>query len=171
MSENNLTVADDMMVSLDYTLRLDDGEIVDQSDERGPLNFLQGKGQIIPGLENALYGMAIGDEKDVVVQPAEGYGERDPEAKAIVPLEAFPADMVPEPGMQLYVRDQLGRAMPASIVEVLGEGVSLDLNHPLAGETLHFHAKIVALRPATPQELAPSCGGCSGCGPSSSCAC
>ena len=97
-----VTIQDGLVVSLDYTLRLDDGEIVDQSDERGPLNFLQGKGQIIPGLEKALYGMSVGDEKDVVVQPGEGYGERDPEAKAIVPLNAFPPNMVPEPGMQLY---------------------------------------------------------------------
>ncbi len=81
MSDENLAVSDGLVVSMDYTLRLEDeGEVVDTSAGREPLQFVQGEGQIIPGLEQELYGMKIGDEKNVVVAPAEGYGESDPEA-------------------------------------------------------------------------------------------
>ncbi|MBN1178834.1 MAG: peptidylprolyl isomerase [Anaerolineae bacterium] len=172
MSEIQATVTNDMMVSIVYTLRLDNGEIADSSDGHGPLQFVHGRGQIIPGLEKALYGMGVHEEKDVIVAPAEGYGERDPEANTTVPHDSFPPHMQPEVGMQLYVRDQLGRAMPVFVSEILDEGVTLDFNHPLAGETLHFHVKVVGVRPATPAELAPSgCSGCSSCSSSSGCSC
>jgi FKBP-type peptidyl-prolyl cis-trans isomerase SlyD len=169
MADTKLTVADDMVVSLEYTLRLDDGEIVDTSAERGPLEFLQGQGQIIPGLEQALYGMAVGDEKDVMVEPADGYGVRDPEALEPFPRDAFPPDLSLEPGMGLRMRDPAGRTVVAYVAAVRSDDVVLDFNHPLADETLYFHAKVSALRPATAAEMASgcgtSCGGCSGgCG-------
>jgi FKBP-type peptidyl-prolyl cis-trans isomerase SlyD len=78
--------------------------------------------------------------------------------------------MTLEPGMGLHMRDGLGRVVVASVTEVRSDGVMLDLNHPLAGETLHFHAKISGLRPATSEELAPDCGTCGGGCPSSGCA-
>jgi FKBP-type peptidyl-prolyl cis-trans isomerase SlyD len=170
MTEKEITVADDLVVSLDYTLRLDDGELVATSDGTGPLEFLQGRGQIVPGLERALHGMAVGDEKDVVVAPGDGYGVRDPDALQLVPHDAFPPDMTLEPGMGLRMRDGLGQVVVAHVTEVRPDGVMLDLNHPLAGETLHFHAKISGLRPATSEELAPDCGTCGGGCPSSGCA-
>jgi len=77
MTHSNLSIADGVVVSFDYTLRLADGEIIDSSDEFGPLVILQGYDEIIPGLGNALYGMSVGDEKDVIVEPAAGYGDRD----------------------------------------------------------------------------------------------
>ena len=156
MTEKGLTVADDLVVSLDYTLRLDDGEIVDTSisDDREPLQFLQGRGQIIPGLEQALSGMAVGDEKDVVVEPAEGYGERNPEDVEFVEHTVFPPDLDLEPGMLLRMRDDKGRAFETYVAEVRPDGVLLDFNHPLAGETLHFNVKIIDLRRATSEELA-----------------
>jgi len=156
VTEAKLTVADDLVVSLDYTLRLDDGEVIDTSttDDGEPLEFLHGRGQIIPGLEQSLVGMAIGDEKDVVVTPADGYGEEDPEAFQEVPLDVFPPDMTLEPGMGLGMRDSSGQALNAYVVEVRPEGVLLDFNHPLAGETLYFSVKIAGLRPATEEELA-----------------
>jgi len=172
MTDTNLTIADDIVVSLDYTLRLDDGEIIDASTDRGPLEFLQGRGQIIPGLEQALYGMAVGDEKDVEVAPADGYGVHDPDAFQVFERDVFPADMTLKPGMGLRMRDEAGRAVAAFVAEVRPSGVLLDFNHPLAGETLYFHVKIANLRTATAAELASSgCGAsCSGCS-SEGCAC
>lgn len=153
MADRTLTVQDEMVVSLDYTLRLDDGQIVDSSAGQQPLDFLQGRGQIIPGLEQALYGMAIGDEKRVTVTPQEGYGDVDPDAFQIVPHGAFPPDLELSPGMQLQARDEHGQVMPVYVSDIRDDGVLMDFNHPLAGETLHFDAKVVGLRPATHEEL------------------
>ncbi len=163
------TVQDGMVVGLDYTLRLQDGDIVDTSDGQGPLTFLPGTGQLIPGLEQELYGMALEEEKDVVVQPVEGYGEYDPQEVHVVPHSAFPPALQLEPGMQMRVRDRLGQVRMATVANIDPEGVSLDLNHPLAGKTLYFHVRIANLRPATEADMAHSCGSscgscCGGCG-------
>lgn len=154
MTEDKLVVKDDMVVGLDYTLRLKDGAVVDSSQDREPLKYMQGQGQIIPGLEQELYGMAVGDEKSVAVEPAQGYGEKDPNAVQVVPNEAFPPDLEPEPGMRLQMRDEQGRVFEAFVVEVRPDDVVLDFNHPLAGETLHFDVKIDSLRQASEEELA-----------------
>jgi FKBP-type peptidyl-prolyl cis-trans isomerase SlyD len=154
MTEGQLVVYDDLVVSLDYTLRLDDGEIVDSSAEQEPLQFLQGHGQVLPALESALYGMAIGEEKDVVVGPDEGYGELDPDAFQQLPLDAFPPDMAVEPGMVLELLDDTGETLVAFVAEVRPDNVVLDFNHPLAGETLYFYLKVAGLRRATGEELA-----------------
>lgn len=154
MTETKLTVADGMVVSLDYTLRLDDGQVIDSSDGREAFQFLQGRGQIIPGLEQALYGMAIGEEKEVEVTPADGYGETDPDAYQRVPHDIFPQDMELTEGTELHLKDQSGRAIEAYVAEISPEGVLLDFNHPLAGETLYFQVRITDLRPGTSEELA-----------------
>jgi FKBP-type peptidyl-prolyl cis-trans isomerase SlyD len=154
MTDAKLTITDGLVVGLDYTLRLDDGEIIDSSSGQEQLEFLQGRGQIIPGLEQALYGMAVEDEKDVVVAPAEAYGEQDPDAIELVARDVFPPDLDLKPGMGLRMRDDSGRGLEAYVAEVRPEDVVLDFNHPLAGETLYFHVKIAALRPATSEELA-----------------
>jgi FKBP-type peptidyl-prolyl cis-trans isomerase SlyD len=154
VAEEKLTVADGLVVGLDYTLRLDDGETIDTSADQEPMEFLQGQGQIIPGLEQALYGMAVDDQKEVVVAPAEGYGEEDPDAFELVARDVFPADLELKPGAGLRMRDESGQAMVAYVAEVRPDEVLLDFNHPLAGETLYFQVKIAALRPATSEELA-----------------
>jgi FKBP-type peptidyl-prolyl cis-trans isomerase SlyD len=156
MTDAGLTVADDLVVSLAYTLRLEDGEVIDTSPahDREPLEFVQGQEQIIPGLEQALYGMALGDEKEVVVAPIDGYGEHDPEAFEMVERHIFPAEMTLEPGMSLRVRESSGEILDATVVDVRPEGILLDFNHPLAGETLYFQVKIAGLRTATEEELA-----------------
>lgn len=154
MTETKLTVADGMVVSLDYTLRLDDGQVIDSSDGREAFQFLQGRGQIIPGLEQALYGMAVGEEKEVEVGPADGYGETDPGAYQRVPHDIFPPNMELTEGTELHLKDQSGRAIEAYVSEISPEGVLLDFNHPLAGETLYFQVKIADLRPGTSEELA-----------------
>jgi FKBP-type peptidyl-prolyl cis-trans isomerase SlyD len=148
------TVQDGMVVSLAYSLRLNGSDVIDSSAEGEPLEFLQGAGQIISGLEQALYGMAVGDEKQVTVAPADGYGEMDPEGVQFFPASAFPESMELEVGMALQAQDSSGHVHTVYVSEVQEDGVVLDFNHPLAGETLHFHAKIAGLRPATDEELA-----------------
>ena len=156
MAEDQLHVEDGMVVSIEYTLRADDahGEVLDSSEDGSPLQFLQGYGQVIPGLERELYGMAVGDAKSVTVEPAEGYGEEDPDAYTEVPRDQLPDDLEPEPGMPLGVRDDQGQVFQAYIAEVRADSVLLDFNHPLAGQTLHFDIKIADLRPATDDEQA-----------------
>ena len=154
MTDTTLKIADGMVVSLDYTLRLNDGEVIDSSDDGEALQILQGQGQIIPGLEQALYGMAEGEEKDVEVAPTEGYGEKDPDAYEMVDHDVFPSDLVLSKGMGLRLRDESGQPLEAYVADIRTEGVLLDFNHPLAGETLFFHVKIAGLRPGTTEELA-----------------
>ncbi len=167
MTEKTLEISDGLMVSLDYTLRLDDGEVADTSEGREPVQFIQGQGQIVPGLEKELYGMKIGDEKDVVVEAAEGYGEYNPEAMQMVPKDAFPEDMELEKGMGIQVNDGSGRTMVAFVDEILPEGVKLDFNHPLADETLHFHVEVAGLEQPNQANVMSGGNPCSGCASSS----
>ncbi|MCI0398614.1 MAG: peptidylprolyl isomerase [Chloroflexi bacterium] len=154
METNPLTIDDDDVVSLAYSLRLDDGQEVDSSDGDDPLEFIQGYGQIIPGLEEALYGMAVGEEKQVVVEPEDGYGHYDVDDFSVVPRDAFPPELTLAPGMGLSVQDsESGEVFQAYVAELHSDSVVLDFNHPLAGETLHFQVKIVGLRAATDEEL------------------
>ena len=147
------TVNDDMVVSLDYTLRSDDEEVLDSSEGRPPLQFIQGKGQIISGLENELYGMEVGQEKRVIVPPEDGYGPWQEEQVQNLPRNVFPENMELEEGMGVELRDtNSGRSYQAFIKEIQPETVVVDFNHPLAGETLYFDVKIVSLREATREE-------------------
>ncbi|HSM54551.1 MAG TPA: peptidylprolyl isomerase [Candidatus Sulfomarinibacteraceae bacterium] len=153
-NETDIQVQDDIVVGLDYVLRLDDGEVVDSSQGRDPLEFIQGRGQIITGLEQELYGMGVGDEKSVRVEAGEAYGEYDDERLQNVPRDAFPDDMELEEGMSVRMRDSnSGNLFDAYIDEVGEDSVVLDFNHPLAGETLHFDVKISSLRQASDEEL------------------
>ena len=155
MDSNPLTVSDDLVVSLGYSLSLEEEAVIDSSDGDEPLEYLHGRGQIIPGLEKALYGMAVGDEKQVTVKPADGYGEVDAEDSVFMPLESLPPDVALEIGESVYVRDsESDEEYQAFIAEIGEESVKLDFNHPLAGQTLFFDVKIEGLRSATTEELA-----------------
>lgn len=145
-------VEKDVVVSIDYTLNVD-GEVVDFSDKDEPLEYIQGHGQIIPGLENAMEGMTVGQSKDVNVPAAEAYGEFDPEAVVEVSREDFPPDVPIEVGTPLQVRNMEGQVMDAHIAEVQGDKIRLDFNHPLAGKNLEFKVTVVDLRSASPEEL------------------
>lgn len=158
MSDTNLIVADGVVVNLDFTLQLDDEQIIDTSEGQEPLVFLQGYSQIMPALQQAIIGMSVGDEKDVVVAPADGYGERDSDAFELVPLDTFPPELTLTLGMGLKLRDQMGQVHKVHVSDIRPDGVMVDFNHPLAGETLYFHVKIAALRAATPKELAEKRG-------------
>jgi len=152
MNETKLTVQDDTVVTLDYTLTVE-GEVIDHSGENGPIEFLQGSGQVIQGLENALYGMASGESKQIVVQPAEGYGDEDVEAYAEIPLSEFPPEIPLEIGVQLQLRDEDGDEFEAYVEEVQEKVVILNFNHPLAGKELSFSITVVDIRPATAEEI------------------
>ncbi len=148
---DELKVQDGQIVSMDYTLHVD-GEMIDSSSGHEPLEFLQGAGNIIPGLEQELYGMAIGENKKVIVQPEDGYGTLDPDALVDVPREQFPAEIPLEAGVEIQVTDQSGNPMMARIDSVDDDNVKLDFNHPLAGKELHFDVTVVGLREATDEE-------------------
>lgn len=152
-----------MVVSLDYSLHLGDEEIIDSSEGQPPLEFVQGQQQIVPGLEQALYGMEVGEKKDVVVEPADGYGERNPEANQVVPRDAFEEGAELKAGMPIRVSDGSGRTATAFVADVGSETVKLDFNHPLAGETLHFHVEIAGVREATNADMMGGCCSCGSC--------
>jgi FKBP-type peptidyl-prolyl cis-trans isomerase SlyD len=147
-----LRVNDGHVVSLDYTLHVD-GMVVDSSEGGEPLQFIQGMGHIIPGLENELYDMKVGDNKLVVVSAKNGYGEVDTEAFMDVPRDAFPTEVPLVIGTELELRDQSGHPMLARIDSVSEDNIRLNMNHPLAGKELHFEVKIAGLRPATEEEV------------------
>ena len=155
MSDENITVADDIVVSMAYILRIEDGRLIDQSEDDAPMEYIQGARQIIPGLEKALIGLNIGDEKDVEVKPADGYGERDPDDIVEMPRGNLPESLNLSVGKPIKMKDsESGESFKAYVVESNPETVTLDFNHPLAGKTLDFHVKIVDLRQATEEELA-----------------
>lgn len=145
-------VTDDVVVSIDYTLTVD-GQVVDTTEGDEPLSFLQGHQNIIPGLERELSGMKIGDSKQVVVSPAEAYGEIDPDNIIDVPRSEFPEEIPLEKGTELEVKNSDGEVLSATINEVNKDTVKLDFNHPLAGKELTFDVTVVDLRQATEEEI------------------
>ncbi len=137
-------IEDGSKVSIHYTLRVD-GEVVDSSEGQEPLEFQQGSGQIIPGLEAALAGMASGDSKEVVVPPETAYGPVNPEAIQTVPKTAFETTEGLQVGGVIAGETSDGRKFRARVSDIGLETVTLDLNHPLAGKTLHFSVEVVSV--------------------------
>ena len=146
------SVQKDVVVSMEYTLQVDNEEI-DSSKGQDPLQFLAGHGNILTGLEREMIGMKVGDSKDVVVPPEDGYGEFDEEGFMDVPRSAFPKDMTIEEGAELTVRDDSGQSRYARVDMIEGDNVTLNFNHPLAGDELHFNVKVVGLREPNAEEL------------------
>jgi len=145
-------VADGVVVSIDYTLHVD-GEMVDFSEKDEPLQYIQGSGSIIRGLERAMDGMVVGANKKVLVQAAEAYGLPDPSAVVHVSRAEFPQDIPLEVGTMIQVRNIDGEVLDARITDVQPDHVELDFNHPLAGKNLEFNVTVVALREASEEEL------------------
>jgi len=141
------------VVSIDYTLRDDDGNIIDKSDEGRPLVYMQGFGNIIPGLENAMDGKAEGDTVEVRVAPEEGYGLSRPEMIQVVPMDRFEGmEGQVEVGMQFHAQTQ-GGVVAVRVVKVENEEVTIDGNHPLADQHLNFIVDVREIRLATIEEL------------------
>lgn len=153
MTDGKPAIRENMVVTLDYTLTLDNGEVADSTQDGMPLRFLAGSGELLPAFEDALIGLTAGDELNLTLSPEDGYGEYDEEAFEEVSIENFPSREGLEPGTAIGVRDSDGETYPAYISEVHEDTVILDYNHPLAGETLHFHVTVLDVRPATAEEL------------------
>ena len=145
-------IADGSVVTLQYTLRDDDGEILDSSDDGEPLSYLHGADNIVPGLERELTGKKAGDTFKVAVAPADGYGERTGQTTQ-VPREALGEATDIEVGDQVYAQDEDGDVIPLWITELATDHVMVSPDHPLAGATLHFQIEVSSIRSATAEEL------------------
>jgi FKBP-type peptidyl-prolyl cis-trans isomerase SlyD len=148
-----MQIADQLVVLMHYTLTNDQGEVIDSSSGGEPLAYIHGGGGIIPGLEKALTGKQTGDKLTVKVTPAEGYGERDERLIQQVPRRAFQGIKDIQPGMSFQAQGN-GGPMQVTVTRVMGDMVTVDGNHPLAGETLNFDVEITDVRAATEEELA-----------------
>ena len=149
----NMKVGKDKVVLMHYTLKNDAGDVIDSSDGGDPLPFLQGHGNIIPGLESALEGSKVGDKLDVSIKPEEAYGERMKDAIQEIPSSALKGVDEVKVGMQLQSQDQDGNAFLVSVTKIEDDKITVDANHPLAGETLHFSVSIESVRKAEAEEL------------------
>ncbi len=147
-----MQVGDNKVVSIHYTLKNENGEVLDSSEDREPLSYIHGQGNIIPGLENALTGAENEAEIDVTVTPEEGYGERHDQLIQDVPMSAFEGVDEVKPGMQFQAQTEAGPRV-ITVQEVGEEEVKIDGNHPLAGETLHFKVKVDEVRDASDEEI------------------
>lgn len=141
------TVTDGKQVSLEYTLKLDDKNVLESNVGKEPMTYTQGAHEIVPGLEKAMEGLAVGDKKHVEVKPADGYGDVDPKAfqevkKSQIPEQAWKV------GTQLEAKSADGQSMFPRVTEVKSDTIVLDFNHPLAGKTLFFDIKVLDIRPA-----------------------
>ncbi len=143
-------ITKDQVVSLQYTLRDDSGNVLDASNGNA-LVYLHGHNNIIPGLEKELNGMKTGDKKQVTIQPDDAYGQYDPELKFALPREQF-GGQAPQAGMMVQLQSPQGQII-ARIENVSEQQVQLDANHPLAGQTLHFEVEVTEVREATSEEL------------------
>ena len=148
-----MQITKEKVVEIHYTLKNNDGKIIDSSEGQAPLMFLQGFGNIIPGLEKALEGKQKGDKVDVVIPPEEAYGVRQIDLIQKAPLSAFEDSSQIKVGAQFQMYGEHGPVI-ATVTAVDVDGAILDLNHPLAGETLHFNVSVETVRDALPEELA-----------------
>ena len=146
-------IAKNKVVSLSYCLKDTQGEELDRADADDPMKYLHGGGTIVPGLENALNGLKVGEKKEVIVKPGDGYGDILSDLKMKVERKMFPADQKIAIGMQFMAELGDGRKHPFIVVEMKDDNINIDGNHPLAGQTLHFSVEVMGIRDATSEEL------------------
>lgn len=139
-----MKIAENAAVSIHYTLTNDAGEVLDSSQGQEPLDYIHGSGQIIPGLEAALEGKQVGDTLQVTIAPEDAYGPRHEELIQPVPREAFEGVDDIEPGMQFQAESEEGMQL-VTVAAVDETTVTVDANHPLAGETLHFDVEVTSV--------------------------
>lgn len=158
-----MTIAKDCTVAFDYTLKDENGIVLDTTDGAEPLEYIHGRDGLIAGLEKALEGKEAGAElKDIVIQPADAYGEYLPQLVAEVERSSFPEGIEIEKDMQFEAEGPDGIQI-VTVTKVSGDKITVDGNHPLAGKTLHFDVRILAVREATEEDFARQCcshGGC-----------
>ena len=155
-----------IFVSVDYKGTLQNGEIFDTSSGRQPLEVQIGAGKVIKGFEEALLGMSLNEKKSFTIEPEDAYGQRDQSLKRVFARAEVPPETDLQVGQIVGIRSQEGQQIPASIVQVDDENVTADMNHPLAGEVLHFEIEVVGISSMPTQDPA-ECGhgcDCSSCG-------
>ncbi len=158
-----MIISNDKVVSIEYTLKDAEGEILDSSEGVGPLEYIHGHKNLIPGLERELAGKKSGDSFSVTVEPKDAYGEYSEELLVSVSKEQFPEDVELEVGMQFEAGNQAENRL-VTVVEIADNTVTIDANHPLAGETLYFDVKVTDVRDATDDELRQGLMDGCGCG-------
>lgn len=146
-------IGEKRVVTLHYTLKSSKGEVIDSSVGSDPLTYLHGGGEMVPGFEKALIGKKAGEKHAFTVAPADGYGERKGKGPQRVPKAAFEGIGDIEVGMALDTEGDDGRSQTVWIAAIDNDFVTIDINHPLAGETLHFEVEVLAVRKATPDEM------------------
>ncbi|MCQ4347626.1 peptidylprolyl isomerase [Pseudomonas stutzeri] len=149
-----MQIAANKAVSIDYTLTNESGEVIDSSVGSAPLVYLHGAGNIIVGLEKALEGKQAGDELEVSIEPEEAYGDYSVELVAVLDRSMFEGVDQLEVGMQFHASAPNGGMQIVTIRDIEGDDVTVDGNHPLAGQRLNFKVKVVNVRDAQPEEIA-----------------
>jgi FKBP-type peptidyl-prolyl cis-trans isomerase SlyD len=147
-----MQIAEKTVVTIDYTLKDDNGKVLDSSTD-GQFAYLHGANNIIPGLENALNGKSAGDEVEVTVSPAEGYGERNDSMVQAVPRDMFESEQEIVVGMQFHAQSPEGDMVVVTVTDVDKDDITVDGNHPLAGMDLNFGVKVIEVREATAEEI------------------
>ena len=148
-----MLIAQDKVVLIHYTLTDDAGKVLDSSSGGEPLAYIHGQGNIIPGLEKALDGKQAGDKLNVRVEPAEGYGVRDDSLVQQVPRRSFGGAPNVQPGMQFHAQSKQGQTRVVTVTRIQGDMVTVDGNHPLAGEVLNFDVEVAEVREPSGEEL------------------
>ncbi|MDD5790151.1 MAG: peptidylprolyl isomerase [Spirochaetia bacterium] len=167
------------MVKIHYTLKDDEGNLIDSSEGKEALEYLHGVGMLIPGMERELENREKGDKFSAVIDPKDGYGEYRPEYVVEVPRDRFDTEVEIQVGQKFQADTPTG-TMLVTVTKVTPENITIDSNHELAGKTLHFDVEVVDVRDASEEEIAPytanfggcggGCGGCGGgCGEDSDC--
>ena len=149
-----MLIADQHVIAIEYTLTNEAGEVLDSSEGSEPLVYLHGAGNIIAGLENALVGKAVGDELEVSIEPADAYGEYSAELITNIGREMFEGVEQLEVGMQFHASAPDGGMQIVTIRDIEGDEVTIDGNHPLAGQQLNFKVKVASVRAASEEEIA-----------------
>ncbi len=147
-----MKISDKKVVGIHYILKDDNGEIIDSSEGQSPLVYIQGSGNVISGLEQALINKEAGDKLHVVINPEDAYGLRDENLVQSVPLSNFQNQNDVKEGIQYRVETSDGMRV-ATVTKIENETVTIDMNHPLADEVLHFDVEITEIREATEEEL------------------
>jgi len=140
------------VIGLHYALKNNEGEVLDSSEGRDPMVYLAGSGQIVPALDKEMQTLSVGEKKSVSLPAKDGYGEVNPALKMNVKLGQFPPGTEVKPGLQFKINGESGSPM-FRVINVLGEEVFIDGNHPLAGVNLNFDVEITESRDATAEEL------------------
>ncbi|MGD8226792.1 MAG: peptidylprolyl isomerase [Desulfobacteraceae bacterium] len=136
-------VKDGDTVKVHYTGKLENGDVFDSSRDKEPFEFTVGDKAVIPGFENGVVGMGLGDTKTIEIPPEEAYGAKQDELVVVVNKSEFPSDITPSVGQRLQIRQQDGNPVVVTVTHLTEESITLDANHPLAGYTLFFDVEIV----------------------------